>query len=497
MIKYIFEKKLRPTDCLIFPVWQDSALEAPLRETDRELGGHGAMILHTKDFTGKRLQTAFVYPENQPTPRLLLVGLGEAKNFSVRAWKCAIGTAIIQAQGKKAGHIAIMTPPSVAANLGFKKLGSATAIAMATASYSYDEYKTDPEAKAIPIEEVQWLGEYPANDRRALEKGLEEGILMADAINFARHLGNIPPTIMTPTLLANEAVDLAKRQKVKTTVLSREEMKKLGMGCLLAVSWGSIEEPKFIIVEYLGGPKNQKPTVLAGKGITYDSGGLTIKPMEHLLNMKFDMLGAATVLATIQAAASLGLKKNIIGLIPSCENMPGGEAYRPDDILVAMNGKSVEVGNTDAEGRLILADALAYAQRLNPKEVIDLATLTGACMVALGTERSGLFTPEDGLASKLISSAEAVGECLWRLPLGEEFSEAIKSDVADIKNFGGVDRPYYGGASTGAAFLQFFTDYPWAHIDMSCCYYPAKSRSWIRGGANGWGVETMVEYLNT
>jgi leucyl aminopeptidase len=218
-------------------------------------------------------------------------------------------------------------------------------------------------------------------------------------------------------------------------------------------------------------------------------------------DMKFDMLGAATVLGVVKAAASLQLKKNIVGLLPACENMPGKEAYRPDDILTAMNGKTVLVENTDAEGRLILADALCYAARYNPKEVIDFATLTGACMVAIGTERSGLFSQNEKIVEKLQASSETVGEQLWRLPLGEEYSEAMKCEVADIKNIGGSR---YGGASTAAAFLEFFThdaksgkpNYPWAHIDLSSCYLGSKGKPFMRGGATGFGVETMVEYLS-
>jgi len=302
---------------------------------------------------------------------------------------------------------------------------------------------------------------------------------------------------MTPTLLAKEALKLSKENpKIKVKILSRPEMKKLNMGCLLGVSQGSVEEPKFIILEYYGAGKTKQPTVLAGKGITFDSGGLGIKPGNYMTDMKFDMLGAATVFGIIKAAAGLKLKKNIVGLVPSCENMPSGSSYRPDDILTAHNGKSVEIIHTDAEGRLILADALSYAVKYKPKEVIDFATLTGACMVALGSERSGVFGTSEKIINRLENKAKEVGEQLWHLPLGEEYSEAMKSEVADIKNLGGVNsQPGHGGASTAAAFLQFFTDYPWAHIDLSCSHYSGKGKPWIRGGANGFGVQTIIEYL--
>jgi leucyl aminopeptidase len=215
--------------------------------------------------------------------------------------------------------------------------------------------------------------------------------------------------------------------------------------------------------------------------------------------MKFDMLGAATVLGAIKSAAELNVRKNIIVLIPAVENMPGGDAYRPDDILTAMNGKTIEIKKTDAEGRLILADALCYAEKYKPKEVIDVATLTGACMAALGGERSGIFSPEDRMVNKILIASEAVGEKLWQLPLGPEYSEAMKSTVADIKNTGGVGGEHYGGASTAAAFLQFFTNYPWLHIDLASALFStsASGKPWIHPGANGFGVETLVEYLRS
>jgi len=350
--------------------------------------------------------------------------------------------------------------------------------------------------------------------KKQVQNGIKEGQVVAGAVNMARHLGNINPSIMTPTLLAKEASALGNgKSGIVVHVLGKSDIKKLGMGCLLGVASGSLEEPKFIILEYNGIPrhardkqkKSEKPTVLVGKGITFDSGGLSLKPGNYMNDMKFDMLGAATVLGTIQAAAGLQLKKHIVGLIPTCENMPSGSSYRPDDILVAMNGKSVLVENTDAEGRLILADALSYAtMKYTPKEVIDFATLTGACLVAIGNERSGLFGTSDTLIKKLIASAETVGEQLWYLPIGEEFTEAMMCEVADIKNIGGVGNPRNGGASTAAAFLQFFTQnetgetpYPWAHIDLSCSYYGGTGKAYIRGGANGFGVETMVAYLQS
>lgn len=497
-MKYSFDSELASgADVLIVPMVAD--------KKDKEVGDVLSPSLQelataaerVKDFEGKSAQLCWLYTKDVELPRVLLVGLGSTKDLTMRRFKHALGAAVIASQGKKAERLALYLPSFVAEVFSAKMSGRATAIAIETASYSYDTHKSDVEARVKPVKEVQVIHTLRSGDKQQLEKGFEEGAIIGDSISWARDLGNTPPTAMTPTLLANEAKKVAKLSpNLSAKILSKSEIEKLKMGCLLGVSRGSEEEPKFIIVEYWGAGKKHKPTVLVGKGITFDSGGISLKPWEMLIDMKFDMLGGATALGIVRSLALLGIKKNVVVLIPACENMPGGTAYRPDDILVAMNGKTVEIGNTDAEGRLVLADGLCYAKRYEPKEVIDLATLTGACMVALGNERSGVFTNEEVMAEKLLTSAETTGEQLWRLPLGEEFSEAIKSDVADIKNIGGVGRPMYGGASTGAAFLQFFADgFNWAHIDLSCSHYGGKGKPWIRGGANGWGVETMVEYL--
>lgn len=481
----------------VVPVWGKTGLDGVARDLDKKLGGLLLEMCRADDFEGKKMVMSFSRTRDQDVPAVLLVGLGEPTNFNTRDWKQVVGAVVITLQGKKIKQASYLLPKELFKKFGGKALGAQMAVAVEIASYAFDEHKTNSEAKIAPLKELFLVGKFSATDKNNLQKGLKEGELIGESVNYARHLGNTPPSIMTPSLLASVAQKIGKaNQKIKVKVLSRPEMKKLNMGCLLGVSAGSVEEPKFIILEYWGEGKNKKPVVLAGKGITFDSGGLGIKPGNYMNDMKFDMLGAATVLGTIKAAASLKLKRNIVGLIPSCENMPSGSSYRPDDILTAHNGKTVEVVHTDAEGRLILADALSYASIYKPKEVIDFATLTGACMVALGNERSGLFGTDIKIIDKLKKSAAFVGEQLWHLPIGEEYSEAMKSEVADIKNLGGVSGlPGHGSPSTAAAFLQFFTDYPWAHIDLSCSYYGGRGKPWIRHGANGFGVQTMVEYL--
>ncbi len=503
MIKYSTATAKSKFGCLVIPVFEDGKTDALVKDLNEVHHGLFDAVQKLKDFEGKKGQMTFLYTGDQDVSRVLLVGLGKKKGFGVRGWKHAIGSAVIAAQGKKVTKLGVVLSSLVLKGLNTKKLAESTVVAIETANYAFDDHKTGKDAQVKPLQSVEFVGELDKRQARAWQSGIEEGKVLGEAVNFTRHLGNTPPTVMTPTFLAQAAEKLAQQHtKLKTKVLSRPEMKKLGMGCLLGVSQGSVLEPKFIILEYSGAAKNKKPTVLVGKGITFDSGGLSIKPDPHMSDMKFDMLGGATVLGIIKAAAGLGLKKNIVGLVPTCENMPGGGAYRPDDILINIEGRSVLIDNTDAEGRLILSDALGYAKRYQPKEVIDFATLTGACVVALGNERSGLFSPEEKIVAKLLASSEAAGEQLWRLPIGEEYSEAMKCEIADIKNTGGVGGRRYAGASTAAAFLQFFTldqdgnsEYPWAHIDLSCSYYGGKGKPYIRHGANGFGVESLIEYL--
>lgn len=486
-------------DVLIVPVYEDVGTVTELKKFDTHVAHMLGRLTESRDFVGKKMERMVVPMDADESvyPRVMYVGLGKEKEISVKRLREVIGAAYVHAQNKKWQRIALYVPRGLHKKMkGGELLGSLLARSLVVSTYSYDEYKTDPEAVTVPVNALQVIIAGDTREKKSYEKGLAHGQLIGEAVNHARHLGNTPPTVMTPTYLAQSVKELAQHYpSLKTTILSRPAIEKLGMGGLLGVARGSCEEPKFIIVEYRGASKSVKPSVLVGKGITFDSGGLSLKPGEYMMDMKFDMLGAASVLGAMQGIASLKLKKNVIALIPSAENMPSGTAFRPDDILTAMNGKTIEIQNTDAEGRLILADALCYASRYEPVEVIDLATLTGACMVALGLERSGIFSPDDTLAERLIASASLSGEMLWRMPLGEEYSDAMKSEVADIKNLGGVGGVRYGGASTAAAFLQFFTDYPWAHIDLSSATHMSKSKQWIRHGANGFGVETLIEYF--
>lgn len=481
----------------IFLLWESEKFPKAAKEVDGTTDGALERAWGKDDFLGKAMQQALFHTQ---AGKVLVVGLGQKKTLNVQTLGRVIGATTLAAQGKKVTKFELVLPEGLAKAFGAATLGEVVASAILKAGYSFDTHKKKEDDRVKMIEAVTVVSTADALTNKALEKGVSRGKIIGEAVNTTRRLGNTSPSIMTPALLAKEAKALEKvSEKVRVNILERADMKKLGMGCLLGVSQGSELPPKFIIIEYMNGPKSQKPTVLVGKGITFDSGGLSLKPSNYMTDMKFDMLGAATVLGSIKALAALGVKRNIVGLLPSCENMPSGSSYRPDDILTAMNGSSVLIGNTDAEGRLILADALSYAHRYEPKEVIDFATLTGACVVAVGQERSGLFSPDDKMIQGLLKASGAVGEQLWHLPLGEEFTDLMKTPVADIKN---SSASRYGGASTAAAFLQHFTlndegeaGYPWAHIDLSSSYSDVKGNPWLRGGANGFGVQTMVEYL--
>jgi len=505
MISYSFVEEKGKMGALVVPVFEDKKFDTLVKDLNDLHDGLFDDVKKLKDFEAKAKQMTLLYTQDKDVPRILLVGMGKKKGVSIRLWKQLVGQAVVMLQGKKMQKIGYVLPVDIVKMFGAKKLGVETTVAVEVANYAFDSHKSK-DAQVKPLKKVWFTSDMDARQKKQFLVGHKDGVSMAEGVNLVRFLGNTPPTVMTPTYLAKESEKVAKRhKKLKIKVLSRPDMKKLGMGCLLGVSQGSQHEPKFIILEYSGGKKGDRPSVLVGKGITFDSGGLSLKPDAYMSDMKFDMLGAATVLGAMHVAAALGLKKNIVGLMPTCENMPSGTAYRPDDILMAMNGKSVLVDNTDAEGRLILSDALSYAtMKLKPKEVIDFATLTGACMVALGNERSGVFSKDDKIVERLDKASKEVGEQLWRLPLGPEYNEAMKCEIADIVNVGQVGGRGFGGASTAAAFLEFFTKdpktgedvYPWAHIDLSSCYWGGKGKSWVRGGANGFGVQTMIEYLS-
>jgi leucyl aminopeptidase len=353
-------------------------------------------------------------------------------------------------------------------------------------AYRYTETKSKPEPDERALKKVTLVVD-PA-DEKATKVALKQAVAIANGSDLTRDLGNLPPNICTPTYLGNTAKKLAKDFKLKVEVLGQKQIEALKMGSFLSVAKGSIQPPQFIVLHYQGAAAKQAPVVLVGKGITFDTGGISLKPGAAMDEMKYDMCGAGSVLGTMSAVAEMGLKLNVVAVIPTCENMPAGNAVKPGDIVTSMSGQTIEVLNTDAEGRLILCDALTYAERFKPAAVVDVATLTGACIVALGHHNSGLFSKDDALADELLAAAKKAGDPAWRLPLDDEYQEQLKSNFADVANIGTPG----AGSVTAACFLSRFTEaYPWAHLDIA-------GTAWKSGaskGATGRPVPLLSQFL--
>ena len=434
------------------------ALDAPLLTLLRDAVSHG-------DLERKAGRALYLHrPSGIKAPRLAFAVAADATPKAFRA-AVAAGTAAVKALGVK--HLAV-------AGAGDLDDAHAEALVAAVSDAVYVYRHTKPSAPPAPkLERVTLLG--AKTQQRALQQGLERGAAVAAGVMLARECANRPGNHCTPTFLARTAQDLGKEFGLKVEVLERKDVEKLGMGAFLAVARGSDEPLRFIVLRYAGGTKNEPPVVLVGKGITFDTGGISIKPSAEMDEMKFDMGGAASVLGTFRAVAQLKPKLNLVGLIPACENMPSGKATKPGDVVTSLSGQTIEILNTDAEGRLILCDALTYAERFKPAAVVDVATLTGACVVALGHHNSGLFSPDDALADELLAAGRRGLDPAWRMPLDEEYDEALKSNFADMGNVG----PRAGGAITAAMFLKRYTaKFPWAHLDIA-------GTAWKSGAAKG------------
>ena len=398
-------------------------------------------------------------------PRLVFA---MAADGSPKAFHKAVATALALLKPGGSAHVALWLAGAKA------QADHAEALALAGGEAAYLYRHTKPSAPPPPrLTRLTLLA--PAAGEAELAAALAQGAHVAAGVTLARECANRPGNHCTPTFLAEEARRLGRQQGCRVQVLGRAQIEKLGMGSFLAVAQGSAEPPKFIVIEYRGAPRSQAPVVLVGKGITFDTGGISLKPAGEMDEMKFDMGGAASVLGTIRAVAGMRARVNVVGLIAACENMPGGRAVKPGDVVRSLSGQTIEILNTDAEGRLILCDALTYAERYKPAAVVDIATLTGACVIALGHLRSGLFSPDDALAAELQQAGEDALDPCWRMPLDDEYEEALKSHFADVANVGG--RP--GGAITAAMFLKRFAQkYPWAHLDIA-------GTGWKSGAAKG------------
>ena len=471
---------------LVVGAFCDGVLPSLTSAVDKALEGQLAELIKLGDLDEKAGSTLVLHhPAGCAADRLMLVSLGKSAEFNEKAWRDAVqACARILASGpaRDATICLVDSPPGPR-----DKAWAAQQLSriLSDARYRFEttkSKKTDPKgAVSITLLTSGKVGS-------ELKTAVSRGAAIAQGMALARELGNLPGNVCTPSHLAQTAQRLGQDYKFKVDILERKDAEKLGMGAYLSVARGSHEPPKFIVMHYKGGKNKDKPVVLVGKGITFDTGGISLKPGAEMDEMKFDMCGAASVLGTFEAVAQMQLPINLVGIIPATENMPGGAATKPGDVVTSMSGQTIEILNTDAEGRLVLCDALTYAERFEPACVVDIATLTGACIIALGKIPSGLMTNDDGLARELIDCGQNSGDRCWQLPLWDEYQELLKSNFADMANIGGR----WGGSITAACFLARYTKaYPWAHLDIA-------GTAWHSGdakGATGRPVPLLCEFL--
>jgi leucyl aminopeptidase len=475
--------------CVLVGVFDGGKLTDAAQILDKASQHYISEIIARGDMTGKATSTLLLH--NVPhiaSERVLLLGLGKRVELDARQYIDCMRTAMrtLQASNAKDALLYLADIPVKGRDSAWSL--SQAVIAAYESSYRSDHLKSKAEKQKQALRKIQFglLNEKPTS---SLEAAVTQAVAIAQGMALAKDLGNLPGNVCTPTYLAKQAVALGKTHKtIKTTILDEKDMLKLGMGSLLSVTRGSAEPAKLITMEYHGADKKQKPVVLVGKGVTFDSGGISLKPGAEMDEMKYDMCGAASVFGTIQAIAELGLKLNVVGIIPSCENMPSSTATKPGDIVTSMSGQTIEILNTDAEGRLILCDALTYAAKFQPDTIIDIATLTGACIIALGHVASGLFSNQDKLAHELLIAGEQTQDRAWHMPLWEDYQSQLDSNFADMQNIGGRA----AGSITAACFLARFTkEYRWAHLDIA-------GTAWKSGkdkGATGRPVPLLTRYL--
>ncbi len=458
---------------------------------DAALPGETAGLLEPEDFRGRAGQTALLYPRGAVAPRrLLLVGLGKRENATAESLRRAAAEAVKRARELQVGTISIGAVDDLP--LDAATTGQAFAEGLDLGAYRYWRYRTGLTTEQTFAVESATV--FTGDAREAgVRAGIATGQAVARGVTFARDLVNSPGYAMTPARMGEEAQELGERLGLKVTVLDKAQLTEGGFGGILAVGQGSANDPRFIVMEH-GQAKEGTPTIcLVGKGLTFDSGGLSIKPAEAMDTMKSDMGGAAAVFGAMQTVAELQLPLHVVGLVSSAENMPSATAYRPGDVVTTLSGKTIEVLNTDAEGRIILSDALHYAQRYNPAAIVELSTLTGAIIIALGTQTTGMMATDQALADRVSRAGEASGERVWQLPLWPEYHDMIKSEIADLKNLGG--RP--AGSITAAAFLAAFVgDFPFVHLDIAgTAWAAAPAKPYEAQGGTGVGVRLLTEFL--
>jgi len=473
----------------IILLFESEKLDGAAARIDKALGGTVSGLMKRGDFKPKPGAVHLLYPEGRiAAERLVLAGLGKRSEFTMNRLRQAVGKAAPSLRTAGARDVTVLVE-------GFGRDLEEVSQALVEGSllglYRFLKYKTNEENDRNRDVTTITLLTGTAGAIKALQAGARSGVMIADSTAMVRDMVSSPPVDMTPTIIAAKARELGRQFGFKVQVLERAQMQKLGMGALLGVAAGSVQPPKFIIMEYRKGGKN--PLIaLVGKTITFDSGGISIKPSENMDKMKDDMSGGAAVLGAMRTVAALRLPLNIVGLLPATENMPSGSAYKPGDVLRTMSGQTIEVMNTDAEGRLILSDALAYACRYKPAAIVDIATLTGACRIALGQEATGMLGTDEKLKEKIREAGEKTGERVWEMPLWEGYYDQIKSDIADMKNTGGRD----GGLITAAALLsKFVQKYPWVHLDIAATAWTEKDRPYTPKGATGIGMRLLTQFL--
>ncbi len=477
------------TACAVVGVYEKGELSGAADELDRKCGGLIRRVVKRGDFEGK---SGSVLPiaelPGAPAERALLVGLGRRADFGRKAYRKAIAAAVEWLARSGARDAVLFLSQEKIKDVDPYYAARYAAESVHASLYRIPDLKS---GKKPPQPKLSKVGVAVADrgELAAARRGLEHGAGISAGMALTRDLANLPANVCTPSYLGTRARELARRHKaVRARVMDEPEIKRLKMGAFLSVTRGSEQPPRLIVLEYRGGKPSEAPVVLVGKGVTFDSGGISLKPGLGMDEMKFDMGGAASVLGSIEAIATIGAKMNLVGVIPACENMPSGRATKPGDIVTAMSGKTIEVLNTDAEGRLILCDALHYARRFKPRAMVDIATLTGACVIALGAHCSGLFSNDDDLAKDLDAAGQRADDRAWHMPIAEEYTEQLKSNFADLANIGGRE----AGAVTAACFLGRFTEgVKWAHLDIA-------GTAWLSGarkGSTGRPVPLLVDWL--
>jgi leucyl aminopeptidase len=479
-------------DAILLGVFEgEKELSGDIAAVDKALGGTIAELVSQGEIKGKRGEVTVVHSQGKlPAARVVVTGLGKPSELS-RDKVCGAVAETCRLLRKKGVQTMVTTAQGAGvAGISLEMAAQAVTEGALLGLYTFRRHITK-EAEYGEIGELTIVAKSEA-EREGLELGSSRGRIVAEATNLARDMVNEPANYMTPTIMAEEAKKLAESYRLECQVLERAEMEKLGMGALLGVAQGSKEPPKLIVLRYRGGDSAEADLALVGKGITFDSGGISIKSSEKMAEMKGDMAGGAAVLAAMGALAQFKPRLNVVAVVPATENLPDGGALKPGDILTAMGGKTIEIISTDAEGRLVMADALGYVLKLGAKRIVDVATLTGACRIALGDVCSGVFGNNQELIDQLLAAAAEAGELSWQMPMYEQYKEQNKSDVADIKNTGGR----YGGAITAAQFLaEFVADTPWVHLDIAGTFLSDKERNCLVKGATGVAVRTLVNFV--